>query len=831
MLNSEQKRAFCTARRAAISTVYPSLNDRQLEGVLTTEGPLLLLAGAGSGKTTVLINRITNLIRYGKGSDCKEVPDWVTEDDLSFLEAFAASPNKACRADADRLCAVDPAPPWTIIAITFTNRAANEMKERLQKMLGDSAQGIWASTFHSACVRILRKWADRIGFPSSFAIYDTDDSLRIIKDCVKEQQIDEKTYAPRAILSRISKAKDAMKLSRDYAADSQNSTDPWRKVVSSVYTFYERALWEAGAMDFDDIILHTVRLLQQDEEVRLYYQNKFRYVLIDEYQDTNNLQYLLASLLAGGRQNICVVGDDDQSIYRFRGATIENILNFEKQYKGCRTIRLEENYRSTANILSVANAVIRNNKGRKGKTLWTAGADGSKVIHHTAEDEREEARYVSDQVLRGARKGKHWRDYAVLYRTNAQSNQIEMALKRAAIPYRIYGGTRFFDRAEVKDMLAYLNVINNHDDDLRLRRIINNPPRGIGAATIDHLQEAAREANTSIWEVITHPESNPLSKRVSSRLSEFISFINEMSGLADTIPLDRFYQTVVNHSGYITMLQQKGDVESRTRMENVQELLTSVQEYANENDDATLSGFLSEVALFTDLDNRDPNEDAVTLMTMHSAKGLEFPTVFVVGMEEGIFPNHRTIENTEDLEEERRLCYVAITRAKEELHLVSCRLRTLYGRTGMNPPSRFIHEIPADLVEPTGYIPDDLSDVDEEDSPIPSRFGWNNSKSTRHNTRYAIPGTSTAKKPLQAEPHIDKPRHTRSQLPKTPNFSEQGLIQLEHGDRVSHTVFGVGTVLSAVTAGNDVLASIDFPVGVKRMMLRTASQYLTKLED
>ncbi|MDD6159786.1 MAG: UvrD-helicase domain-containing protein, partial [Oscillospiraceae bacterium] len=577
MLTHEQELTFCKTRRAAIALRYPRLNREQREAVLNTEGPLLLLAGAGSGKTTVLIHRVANLIRYGRGSDTPEVPDWVTEDDLRFLEDYVRSPEGKDALRADRLCAVEPAAPWSILAITFTNKAAGELKDRLERSLGPAARDVWAATFHSACVRILRRDIGKLGFPTSFTIYDTDDSLRVMKDCLKELSIDEKQFPPRSVLSAISKAKDEMKLASDFAKTAAG--DFRMEKIARLYTAYEKKLWDAGALDFDDIILHTVRLLQQDEGVRTYYQRKFRYVLIDEYQDTNNLQYLLSSLLAGGYENICVVGDDDQSIYRFRGATIENILSFEDQYKRCRTIRLEQNYRSTGNILDAANAVIRNNQGRKGKELWTAGEKGDKVSLYTAMNESDEAQYVANRILADYREGISWKAHAVLYRMNAQSNQIEQAFKRSGIPYWVIGGTRFFDRAEVKDMLAYLCAVHNHGDDLRLRRIINNPPRGIGDTTVDRAAMLAAQQGCSLWEVVSHAADYPDLQRAAGKLRLFSELIRDLTDLSRSMALPAFYEEVMARTGYVAMLQGKNDIESRSRLENVRELLTSINSY------------------------------------------------------------------------------------------------------------------------------------------------------------------------------------------------------------------------------------------------------------
>ena len=579
MLNREEELRFCKARRAAIALDYQNLNPEQRRAALATDGPLLLLAGAGSGKTTVLIHRIANLMKYGRGSDCDEAPAWAAPADLAFLEGYVQNPDPAQKAEQERLCRVDPAVPWSIIAITFTNKAAGELKERLERMLGPSANDIWASTFHSACVRILRRDIDRLGFTSSFTIYDTADSERVIKDIVKDFNLDEKAFAPRSILGYISRAKDAMKLGKDYLQECEKAGDYRLVKIAKVYAEYERRLREANALDFDDIILDTVRLLQNFDDVREYYQKKFRYVLIDEYQDTNNLQYLLASTLAGGYENICVVGDDDQSIYRFRGATIENILSFESQYKGARVIRLEQNYRSTKNILEASNAVIRNNEGRKGKELWTEHEAGDKVHCYTAMNEHDEAQFVAAQILAGFSAGRGWRDHAVLYRMNAQSNQLEQAFKRNGIPYRIIGGIRFFDRAEVKDMMAYLCAVNNPNDDLRLSRIINNPPRGIGATTVERAQAIAQAEGRSLWDVVSHARDWPELQKAAPRLSQFAELMAELRKLSGEMELPDFYEELVQRTGYAVMLEQKNTVEDRTRLENVHEVLSSIQNY------------------------------------------------------------------------------------------------------------------------------------------------------------------------------------------------------------------------------------------------------------
>ncbi len=828
MLTPEQELEFCRLRREVIGQNYQNLNPEQRKAVLATEGPLLLLAGAGSGKTTVLIHRVANLIRYGRGSDCLEVPEWVTADDLAFLTQYAAHPTPEGRLQADRLCAVEPAAPWTIIAITFTNKAAGELKERLERMLGPTARDVWASTFHSACVRILRRDIEKLGFPSSFTIYDTDDSLRVMKDCIRELNVDDKQFPPRSVLGTISGAKDKLQLAADYERECQRSGDFRLQKIAALYSAYQKRLWEAGALDFDDIILHTVRLLQNFEDVREYYQKKFRYVLIDEYQDTNNLQYLLASLLAGGRENICVVGDDDQSIYRFRGATIENILSFEEQYQGCRTIRLEQNYRSTKNILAAANAVIRHNLGRKGKELWTAGADGDKVRLYTAMNEHDEARFVTEKLLEDYRAGEKWNTHAILYRMNAQSNQLEVAFKRSAIPYRVIGGTRFFDRAEVKDMLAYLCAVHNHADDLRLSRIINNPPRGIGGTTLEKARTIAARDGLSLWDVIASAGTYPELQKAAGRLGQFAAMMDELTALSRTMALPDFYEEVVARTGYAAMLQAKNDVESRTRLENVRELLTSINGYLeNAEGELSLAGFLDEIALYTDLDSHDPDEDAVVMMTMHSAKGLEFPTVFVVGMEEGIFPGIRSIGEAEEMEEERRLCYVALTRAKQRLYLTCAGQRMLFGRTSNNRPSRFAGEIPAELLEQSGrsYLDpapaEDWDDFDQTPQVSTYREPYRQAESRPAYASGERRSTYTPGRPQKA---ASRPAF-QSAVSSSPNLPEY-----QKGDMLEHKAFGRGMVLSTQKVGGDTLLEIAFDgVGTKRLMLKYTAQLMKKV--
>lgn len=817
MLTDIQSNRFCTARRQAIEMEFHSLNPEQREGVLTTQGPLLLLAGAGSGKTTVLINRIANLMKYGCGSDSDEVPDYVTEEDLEFLERYVKTPKESQRQRAENLCRLHPAAPWNIIAITFTNRAAGEIKERLEKKLGSEALDIWAATFHSACNRILRRDIDKLGFSQNFTIYDTDDSIRVIKDILRARDIDEKMYPPRSILNTISRAKDRMQLSADFAEWCKKEGDYRLIRISEIYAEYEHRLWEADALDFDDLILHTVRLLQNNDDVRSYWQQKFRYVLIDEYQDTNHMQYLLAALLAGRWENICVVGDDDQSIYRFRGATIENILNFEQQYRGAKVIRLEQNYRSTENILEAANSVIQNNTGRKGKNLWTEEKGGQLIEAYTAMNENDEAQYVAAKIIAEVSKGGSWNDCAVLYRMNVLSNQMEYAFKRNGIPYTVYGGTKFFDRAEVKDMLAYLCVVHNPSDDLRLKRIINTPARGIGAKTIETLEQIAQREEASLYETALRAKQYPELERQAAKLAVFTSLIEKLQTRLSEVSLDDFYEEVISATGYITALEQKNTVENRTRIENVRELLSSVQGYLDHADEPSLAGFLDEVSLYTDLDQHDPSEACVTMMTIHAAKGLEFKHVFLVGMEETIFPGSRSIGEKDEMEEERRLCYVAITRAKETLTMSCASQRMLFGRTTANRMSRFISEIPNQYLQKTGragYSRQARDDSNRSDEERYHSYGGNNRANTSGRAEWKRSGGISIGR--------------GSGLSKSKSFSG---VAVQKGEMVRHDAFGRGMVISVTPMGGDAMVEIAFDdVGTKRLMYKSASAHLHKAD-
>ena len=820
---TDLERRFIQARHDAIATEYSNLNPCQRQGVLATEGPLLLLAGAGSGKTTVLIHRVANLLRFGRGSDTDEIPIPISEDEVQFLEQYAAAPDAAQRPLMEYLCAVEPARPWEVLAITFTNKAANELKERLGRMLGEEvAADVWASTFHSACVRILRRDIDRLGFDRSFTIYDSDDSKRVIKDIIKELELEEKSFPPREVQTIISRAKNDMQTPEDFAEQGKAIND-WRKIrMGKVYSLYNKKLRDANALDFDDLLWHTVRLLETAGDVREYYQRKFRYILIDEYQDTNALQYRLAALLTNQAKNICVVGDDDQSIYRFRGADITNILSFERQFRGARVIRLEQNYRSTQNILDAANAVIRHNQGRKGKTLWTENGRGELVTVKTTYNESDEANFVLGQIMMYYRRGGNWGDCAVLYRTNAQSNAMEYACKRNGVPYKIYGGLKFFDRAEVKDMLAYLCVINNPADDLRLRRIINVPARKIGAATVDKAQLIAARYGLTLYDVLCRAEEFPELKSSAAKLKPFTDMIEEMRRRLPDCPLPEFYDYVCERSGYAPALREKDDVESRGRLENVQELKSSILTYLEnaEGTESSLSGFLDEIALYTDLDSRADGDNCVTMMTMHAAKGLEFPQVFVVGMEEGLFPGNRAMGDGAEMEEERRLCYVAMTRAREKLTLTNARQRTLYGRTTPCMPSRFLNEIPEENMEWLSKPQPRSESWEERDSDYSDR-GYGSYGG--YGQRSAAP-VVTRREP--AEPKAGALRSAAGASKAAPKAAAPRM-QIQAGETVEHDAFGRGLVLSVRAMGGDALVEVAFDsVGTKKLMLKMAAQHL-----
>ena len=794
---------YAAVRRAVIEQRFSNLNDKQREAVFATEGPLLILAGAGSGKTTVLINRIINILRFGQGLTSEFAPAGATEDDLLFLTEYLTDPQPENRARAEQLCAIHPARPWEVIAITFTNKAARELRERLTAALDDekAASAVWAYTFHTACLRILRRHGDLLGFETAFTIYDEDDKKRVITGVLKRLNLDTKTFDPRTVMNMISRAKDKLMTPKQFAADAAG--DYFREKVSEVYKLYEKEMKKACALDFDDIIMKTVLLLQSNPEVLEYYQHQFRYVLVDEYQDTNYAQYVLTSLLAGYYENICVVGDDDQSIYKFRGATITNILEFEKQFKDAKTIRLEQNYRSTGNILNAANEVIRNNVGRKGKELWTDHGDGAKIRLHRSDSQEGEAAYIADTIREGVQQGRRWSDFAVLYRNNVLSDNIAAAFIRANIPYRVYKGRDFFSRAEIRDMFAYLWVLENPADELRLRRIINVPTRKIGDKSVEPAAQVALENGMLLYDVVRQASHFPALSRGATAMEKFGAMMENLRQQRQFLSLSELYDELLDKSGYRAALEEKGGVEEQGRLEHIEELKSYIVNYENDHDEASLAGFLEEMALYTDADQTGEDEDAVLMMTMHSAKGLEFPVVFLAGMEDGLFPGFRAMEREEDMEEERRLCYVAVTRAKEQLYLTCAERRMLYGRTQYAHPSRFIDEMPRELL----------------DSNISERRSFQ-AATQPHPT---LPRAQVARaRYVSAAASTPSVTPARAQSVPLPNFTA--------GCRVRHKAFGDGMVVSVKPMGGDALLEIAFDQkGTKRLMAKSAAQFMQKI--
>ncbi len=769
------------ARRKLIEKEFEGMNERQFEAVTTVNGPLLVLAGAGSGKTTVLVNRIAYMMKYGNAYRSDIITQGFDEEDA---------------------LAVDAPRPWEILAITFTNKAANELKERIARKIGTAAEEIWAGTFHSVCGKILRINAEYIGHTSSFTIYDTDDQRRLMKEIMKNLGIDEQIISPKNALSAISAAKDALIGPAEY--EQSAGVDLRKKTVATLYREYQKRLKSADAMDFDDMIVKTVELFENTPEVLDRYARRFRYIMVDEYQDTNHAQYRLISLLAGVHGNICVVGDDDQSIYRFRGATIENILGFEDEYPNAKVIRLEQNYRSTGNILNAANAVISNNRGRKGKTLWTDSGEGEVLLIYTAGDERAEARYVADTVLDNIREGGNLCDHAVLYRNNAQSAAIENAFARSGISYKVIGGHRFFERKEIRDVLAYLHIISNTGDDLRLRRIINEPKRGIGDTTVNNAAKIAQELGISLYETFSRADEFAALSRASAKLKGFCDAMKPLIDDAeDTSPVE-LLERVLEVSGYRNALIAEGTQESADRLSNVEELITTVKQYELDNDEPTLAGFLEEIALVSDTDALDDSDDKVLLMTVHSAKGLEFNRVFLIGMEEGLFPSAQSVYGgNEDIEEERRLAYVAITRARKNLVITNASTRMLYGTTSRNLPSRFLREIPQDCCR-----------CEAEALPMQSYYSGNSySNNSYGKNTFGATGYSRSK-PSYSGGAAAKPFGAYSaDVPK------KNDTVYTAGMRVEHKAFGVGTVLSTKPMGNDILIEISFDkVGTKKLM-------------
>lgn len=784
---------FFTLRKKIIEKDFARMNPVQRQAIFCTQGPLLILAGAGSGKTTVLVNRIANIVRYGNAYASRNVCFEPSSRDIELMKEYLGG-NEDALFEIEDLLYDDPAKPWQILAITFTNKAANELKQRLETMLGEEAKDIWASTFHSCCARILRRDGARLGYSSSFTIYDTDDAKRLIKECQRQLDIRDSVLSHKTILNEISRAKDCLITPDEYIA--QGAKDARMTRIGQVYKMYQQELKKADAMDFDDMIVNTVKLLEEHRDVCEYYQRRFRYIMVDEYQDTNHAQFRLTQLLAQGHGNICVVGDDDQSIYRFRGATIENILSFEYQFRNAVTIRLEQNYRSTQTILDAANAVISNNRQRKGKNLWTSNGQGDKISLYNAYDEQNEAAYIADKIGMNVGSGEYkFGDHAVLYRMNAQSNAIERTMVRAGIPYRIIGGHRFYERAEIRDAIAYLTVVNNPSDNMRLARIINVPKRGIGDTTVNRAMEIATGLGTSLFEVLCRADEFEALRRSAQKLMGFCRMIKELSAKSEEMHLDELFKEILDKTEYMAYLdadKEKGE----ERKENIGELVSNLMTYEAENEEATLSGFLEEVALMTDIDNYNAQTDAVVMMTLHSAKGLEFPVVFIPGMEEGIFPGIQSMYSSEETEEERRLAYVGITRAKKKLYLSNANARMLFGSTSRNLPSRFLTEIPRELIEKTGGA---------ENRP---RFA-----SSRFDDERVPYGED-------AFAQRSKPKHSFARPAAKPAATG---VTYSVGEAVVSKIFGEGVILSVKPMGSDSMLEIAFDkVGTKKLMANYA---------
>lgn len=729
-----------------MNNMLDKLNERQKEAVLATEGPVLVLAGAGSGKTTVLVNRIAYMIS-----------------------------EKHIR-------------PWNILAITFTNKAAREMKDRIERLLGDTAKDMWIGTFHSVCVRILRSCIDLLGYSRDFVIYDTADTKTVMKECLRELDIDEKSFPVRNVLSIISNAKndlmDAATFENVYKSDYRMS------IIAKIYYRYQTKLRKNNAVDFDDIILNTVKILSENPDVLSKYQDKFRYILVDEYQDTNNSQYLLINLLAQANRNLCVVGDDDQSIYKFRGANIGNILNFEDDYSDVQKITLDQNYRSTQNILDAANSVISNNKGRMGKSLWTSNGDGNKVFVYTGTNEYDEARYIARQIKKHFDEQGSFSDCAILYRTNAQSRVIEEMLMRESVPYKVLSGLRFYDRKEIKDIIAYLRVVYNPNDDVSLARIINEPKRKIGNATLEKARNIAREKETSLYDVISHADDYPEFKTAIKKLLSFSEIIQSLIKLKDTVTIEDLTGRILNDTGYMPALVMEDTTESKTRIENLGEFISVITEFEkNEETGNTLGEFLENISLVSDIDGYDENEDSAVLMTIHSAKGLEFPIVFLSGLEEGLFPGMRSMESDDDIEEERRLCYVAITRAKEQLYITKTISRTIHGKTMPTTASRFFKEIPVEYLE-------DKTTLQPKVAKVMQDLGVRNASAPKKEV-YMTKGFGSSVK----------------------SSGSTDYSKFKAGDAVEHRTFGRGEILKATPCGNDCILEIQFEsIGFKRLM-------------
>lgn len=794
------KSEILALRRAVLEKDFARMNDRQKQAVFTVNGPLLILAGAGSGKTTVLINRIANILRYGDAYNSTYLRDELDENDIAACKAYIEN-GTPLTTESQRHLSVSACVPRRIMAITFTNKAAGELKDRLCAMLGETANDIWASTFHSTCARILRCDGERIGYSSHFTVYDTDDQRRLMKSILKELDISEKNITPKSILNEISRAKDSLISPAEYAL---TVGDDFRlKIISRAYTTYQKRLEDADAMDFDDLINKVVELFKKCPDVLERYQNRFYYLMVDEYQDTNHAQYTFVRMLAEKNGNLCVVGDDDQSIYKFRGATIENILSFENTFQNATVIRLEQNYRSTQNILDAANAVIEHNTERKGKTLWTQNGTGAMIHLHTAENETDEAERITKIILDGVAAGRKFSDYAVLYRMNSQSLTFERNFAKSGVPHRIIGGTRFYERREIREMIAYLSVINNPSDEMRLRRIINTPKRSIGDRSVEVAAQIGQQTGETLFEVVSHAKDYPALSRAANKMTLFAA---QMQGLIELnndeeVTLGELYDELVERIDYLSFLKTDDPESAEDRAANVQELASNLRRFEEENPEGTLSDFLEEVSLITDIDNYDNNADSVVLMTVHSAKGLEFPVVFLPGMEENIFPGMASVYVPSEVEEERRLAYVAITRAKEELYIFHAESRMIFGMTNRNRVSRFVEEIPETLVEHTRS-----RDYSARPVSMPS-FG--------------------GAKPFGEAPKTKSVAEAGGFTPK-PRVKPAPAGTYRVGDTVLHKAFGTGLIVSATPMANDTLLEVAFDkVGTKKLFANFAR--LTKV--
>lgn len=776
---------FTELRRRVIDRDYSRLNGKQKEAVYHTDGPLLVLAGAGSGKTTVIVHKIEHLIRYGIAYYSETIPKLPTEEEQEILQWYADGEVDEFPRELAEYLSVSPVRPYQILAITFTNKAAAELKSRLVAKLGASGEDVWAGTFHSMCLKFLRRDIHLLGFEKNFVVFDTADQQTVMKECVKEMRLDDKKYPYRMLLSQISRAKDKLITPDDFG--EKVGTDEFNTIVGKVYRLYQRKLRQYNALDFDDLIGYTVQLFEEFPEVLESYQDKFRYILVDEYQDTNHAQYRFVSLLAGKHKNLCVVGDDDQSIYKFRGADIQNILGFESEFKTAEVIKLEENYRSTQTILDAANKVIANNMGRKGKALWTGNGEGDKITVYNAGNEHDEAYFIADKIRTLCAEGMSYNDFVILYRMNAQSRVIEDSLLRSAVPYRVLAGLRFYDRKEIKDLTSYLRLVQNPHDNVALKRVINEPKRGIGGTTVERIEARAAQEEKSMFEICRKISDYEELAKSGAKVGGFLQLVLEwQTDLQAGLGLEELVKKVLHESGMIDALNADLSIESQTRIENLNEFLSMVQQTVKETPEITLEEMLENITLVSDIDNYDEAQETVTLMTLHSAKGLEFPVVFLVGMEEGIFPGMRSFNSAEELEEERRLCYVGITRAKKQLFLTHARTRTLFGTTKYNMVSRFIKEIPDEL-----YI-----ECEKEKKTL-----------------------SSDEIPIQRKKPSFGQSSMLNQAVKKSAPAADSVLDFREGDIVMHRKFGKGKVIGAQAVGNDMFLKVDFEsVGEKNLM-------------